>query len=314
MTIKDGIYPVVHTPLHQDESIDIVGLKACLHYYNQSDITGVTILGSGGELPYFSEQEKLEIITTTRQQLNEEKTLIAGVDAYSSKQAIDVIASYEPHIDYVLLLLCDYYQTSFEDYLQALRNIAQQSSKPILFYYFPQITKRFFNTKQLIRILSINNIIGIKDSSLHLKTAKTILNKLPNTRYFTGLSLLMETMQKYGVAGAICPIASILPQHTHEHFASIKNNKSSLKNLLPIVNKMELSANTQYRALQVLTAIPLPLLKSETSSHAKVKEALKQMGLPIESWVRAPLPVLTEVERVKIKKIMREITSRKEVR
>lgn len=300
MAMKHGIYPVVHTPLCKDESIDFKGLKASLDYYNQCDLPGVTVLGSGGELPYFSDSEQYSIIESAFHRLDRSKSLIAGVNAFSAVQAVEKIKSYSPYADYILLLLSDYYESSFDDYLRTLACIAEQSSKPILFYYFPQITKRIFTSKQLIAILSIDNIVGIKDSSVHVPTAKSILYQLPQTLYFSGLSLLLEPLMKIGAAGAICPVASLRPNESHDYYCAIQNNnehietiRNQLKCILPIVNKIELSDNLQYWALLLLSNSPIPLIKTVSSSQAKIKEALRKIGLPIQSTVRSPLPALS---------------------
>lgn len=315
-TMTHGVYPVVHTPLHEDESIDFEGLKACLEYYNQTDLPGVTLLGSGGELPYFSDSEQYDIIKAAFNYLDGSKVIIAGVHAYSSTQAIEKIASYSAYVDYILLLVPDYYQSTFEDYLQTLECIAQHSAKPILFYYFPQITQKSFTSNQLIAILSIDNIIGIKDSSVHIPTAKRILSDVPDTLYFSGLSLLLEPLIKLGAVGAICPIASVLPQQAHEYFCAIQNSdknlkkyRAPLKRMLPIVNTLTLSEKTQFLALSLLSTSPVKLIKNVTSSHAKIKEALRFKGLPIQRTVRAPLPGLSDTEAEKIALIMDDLAS-----
>lgn len=311
--IKKGIYPVVHTPLDDNENLDLDGLKSCLEYYIQSDIPGITLLGSGGELPYLSDSEQYVVIESAFHYLNNNKSIIAGIHAHSSKQAIDKITSYSPYIDYALLLLSDYYHSSFSDYLHALKHIARQSSKPILFYYFPQITGRFFSIKQLVEILKIDNIIGIKDSSLHIPTAKGVLSSLPKTLYFSGLSLALEPIIKMGAAGAICPIASITPQQAQNYYNAIEHNHIDIKKyrdqlirILPIINSLKLHGNTQYWALKLFTSFPIPLVKSVSSSHAKIKYALSVIGLPITSKVRTPLPSLSSIEAEQVVKILND--------
>ena len=85
--MKHGIYPIVHTPLKKDESVDYNGLEACINYYNSNSNPGVTVLGSGGELPYFTDKEQLQILKFAREHLNSDKTIIAGLHVHSSKQA-----------------------------------------------------------------------------------------------------------------------------------------------------------------------------------------------------------------------------------
>jgi dihydrodipicolinate synthase/N-acetylneuraminate lyase len=78
MPIPHGIYPVIHTPLHLDQAVDIVNFEACLRHYLTTDITGVTILGSGGELPYFSDKEQLELLISAHLTIGAHKKIIVG--------------------------------------------------------------------------------------------------------------------------------------------------------------------------------------------------------------------------------------------
>jgi dihydrodipicolinate synthase/N-acetylneuraminate lyase len=316
MLLKRGIYPVIHTPLLDDESIDFDGLNTCIEHYLETQIAGLTILGSGGELPYFSDNEQYLMVRMVSEKLQNKKTLIAGINAYSSHHALQKIKAYTPYIDSVLLLLNEYYQSTFEDYYHAISTIAHSASVPILLYYFPQVTGRYFSSDQLIKLLSINNIIGIKDSSMHLPTAKKILKNMPQTLYFSGLSLLLEKLVNKGAAGAICPIASILPAQVNAYFNAvssadtynIEQYSQSLKSILPIVNTLHIPATIQILALNLLSNSPIPLLKNVASSHANTKEALQILGLPIKSTVRKPLPGLANGASEKIARILKQLT------
>ncbi|WP_160053984.1 dihydrodipicolinate synthase family protein [Shewanella litoralis] len=62
MPIPRGIYPVIHTPLQPDQSLDMVSFEACLSRYLKKNIAGVTLLGCGGELPYFSDNEQYQLV------------------------------------------------------------------------------------------------------------------------------------------------------------------------------------------------------------------------------------------------------------
>ena len=315
--IKNGIYPVVHTPLLADESIDFDGFNASIEYYLNSNVAGVTILGSGGELPYFSDDEQYQIVKTSHEKIENKKLIIAGVHTHSSKLASEKITRYAPYVDCILLLLNDYYYTEFDDYFQAIVRVAQVSEKPILFYYFPQITGRYFSTPQLIQLLNIENIIGIKDSSLHLPTAQKILKQKLDALYFTGLSLLLEPLLKRGAAGAICPIATIIPNQTQAFYDAITGENQHdmkiyhqlLKRTLPIVNNLNMSARLQCSALSLLSRSPIPLLKKVNSSHANIKAALKKLGVPIEAKVRSPLPELSTSDSDKIINILKTLNT-----
>jgi len=120
----------------------MVSFEACLSRYLKTNIAGVPLLGSGGELPYFSDNEQYQLKKAAHKVIaaNEEfvanKDIIVGVNAYSSAQAIDKISQYAGYCDAILLLLSHYYPVSFNQYYQSIRAIAHASTTTILFYYF----------------------------------------------------------------------------------------------------------------------------------------------------------------------------------
>lgn len=294
------IYPVMPTPLLDDQRIDFAGVDACVQFYREAGIRGVTVLGSGGELPYFSDAEQVKVVKRARQAAGSEVLLIAGVNAYSASQAIGKIDALQGHADVALLLLNDYYAGTFADYQQALARIAAQSPLPLLFYYFPQVSGRFFKPEQLALLLEIPNIVGIKDSSMHLPTAVKLLKLAPTKMYFSGLSLLLEKLIPLHPCGAICPIAALLPQQAlayqrallHDDQPTAQALYQPLQQVFPIINKPGLSATIQRTALAAVSRSPLPLLRRVSSPHANTKEALRQLGVPIKATVRSPLPEL----------------------
>lgn len=299
------IYPVMPTPLLDDQRIDFSGLDACVQFYRGAGVTGITVLGSGGELPYFSDAEQFSIVKRARQAAGSQTLLIAGLNAYSARQAIDKIDALQGQADVLLLLLNDYYAASFADYQQALAEIAAQAPLPLLFYYFPQVTGRYFKAEQLLQLLKIPNIVGIKDSSVHLPTAIKLLKGAPTSLYFSGLSLLLEKLIPLQPCGAICPIAALLPQQTQAYQQALLHGEQKtaqrlgqvLQQMFPIINKPKLSATLQCRALAILSRSPVPLLRKVSSPHANSKEALRQLGVPIQATVRTPLPKLLVTDR-----------------
>ena len=44
----DGVFPVVPTPLGEDESLDLEGLASLVDHYARAGCHGVVVLGSGG--------------------------------------------------------------------------------------------------------------------------------------------------------------------------------------------------------------------------------------------------------------------------
>jgi dihydrodipicolinate synthase/N-acetylneuraminate lyase len=293
------------TPLTIEQSPDFAGLDACVRFYRDAGLGGVTVLGSGGELAYFSAVEQRQILQQVRESAGHDLQIITGIHAFGSQQALEKIDALQGLADAVLVLLDTYYRVPFTEYAQALGEIASRSPIPVLLYYFPQITGQYLSAAQLIELLQLPNIIGIKDSALHLPTARQLLRQLPDTLYFTGLSLMLKDLQPIRPCGAICPISALAPRQALGYQQALETGDDStagrfylqLQRWLPVIGNPKLSGRAQDRLLTTLSRSPIPLLRSVTASQAACKEGLRQLGLPIGVTVKSPLPPLDENAR-----------------
>lgn len=309
-----GVFPVVPTPLQHDESIDLIGLSRCLKFYLDSPTAGVTVLGSGGELPYLSDAEQLAVVKHTYQCVNKTKPVIVGVNAFSVHQALDKITAYQGMADVVMVLFTDYYKHDFSALKSALKAVVESSPIPVLYYHFPQVSGLFLNYYQLIELLNDTGVAGIKDSALHLKSAKKVLQYCGYSAYFSGLSLLLPELMGVGASGAICPIGSIAPKLTTALFDHCVNGdekaqhitQKKLIHLLPIVNNLSIEPERQFRLLRFVTGFPVNLLKHASSPQAASKEALRLLGLDITAKVRRPLPALEAQSSSRIQQLLKQ--------
>jgi dihydrodipicolinate synthase/N-acetylneuraminate lyase len=304
------------TPLHVDQTLDFDGLSTLVDFYSGKGVQGLTVLGSGGELPYFSDQEQLDVLSHVVSITSDKTPIIMGLYSLSAQQALTKIKTYEPYASAILLMLDQYYDVPFAAYKKAFEDIAAKSNIPIIFYYFPQITGRLHRVDELVQLLNIPNVIGIKDSSLHFPTAKAVISKVPHTLYFSGLSLMLKHLYPIGAAGAICPLASIAPAESAKYSKQllvgvqdiVSKDKEILDDLLPIINNLNLSSNLQTKLLSIVSQLPVNMIKSANSPQAKTKEALRLLGVKIGSTVRAPLVQLTDNERETIKNMIKNIS------
>lgn len=298
---SDGLYPVVPTPMLDNDAIDVEGFKACVDFYLETDVSGVTILGSGGELPYFSDEEQYELINEASLHIQGKKPIIAGVNAFSSHQALQKINHYRNHAQVVMLLMQRYYDWSFTDFRKVISDIASKSPLPVIYYHFPQVSGYWLSPGQIVSLMEIDNIVGIKDSSLNNYAAKKILMSGACENYFTALSLFLPRLYPLGGRKAICPIAAIHPKTAQKVYeacvagSELESNGEfrSLMALLPIASNPEQSADKLWRLLKLVSSAPFPVLKTAGSPHSSSKEALRLQGIPIQNRVRSPLPTIT---------------------
>ena len=61
-----GVLPPVATPFTEQEELDIEAFKASLKRWNQIGFSGYLVVGSNGESVYLSEQERDQLLGTSR--------------------------------------------------------------------------------------------------------------------------------------------------------------------------------------------------------------------------------------------------------
>ena len=58
----EGIFVPHTTPFKRDGSLDLEALRACVDFWVGSGLHGLVVLGSNGEFPYLTCEEKREVI------------------------------------------------------------------------------------------------------------------------------------------------------------------------------------------------------------------------------------------------------------
>lgn len=309
----EGIFPVVPTPLHDDEQIDHQGLKHLIDYYITSGCHGLVIMGSGGEYPYITLEERRAIIASAAEANVKRVPLVSGCGFYSQQETLAFFRACEGlPLDGLLVALPTYFPLQFEDVFAYYREIARRAPCPILYYHFPQMTDLFFTPEQLGRILRIDGIAGMKVSAFCLREMRQILEQVPASSFslLAGVGFLLRHTIAMGGRGVIDPVASFAPKLVVETYEACKQGdtqrskelQEKILDMIPILNSFALPAYVQKRGFQFMSQMPKPSRTSgRAARHAVIKEVIRQLGHPITARVRTPLPQITDEEREQIK-------------
>jgi len=308
-TSLTGVFPVVPTPLLDDERFDVRGMEHLTDFYINAGCQGLVVLGSGGELPFFTTAEKTAILTTALDAARGRVPVIAGCGYVSCAETMDFMdATKSIDIEAYMVILPTYFPISFDDLYAFFRTVGKASPKPVIYYHYPQITGHFLKTGQMAQLLSLDGIVGIKESTICLPEIGCHVRSLSEKpiRVFTGTSLILFGVLALGGAGAICPIAGIAPRLVMECYnAYISGDKKEaqrlqddIRSFVPLMNTFGLPLGLQKLAISLISRKRNPSRTAgRASRHAVMKETLRQLGHPITSRVRGPLPQITPEER-----------------
>lgn len=176
-----GIFSPLTTPFDSKGNVSLDKLGSNIKILNTYDLRGFLVLGSNGEFPFLSFEEKISIVGKARQYVPKEKILIAGTGCQSTRETIDLtIASANAGADAALILNPFFFKGLMNNYSLSKHylSIADTSPIPILIYNMPANTGIDIETKLIVKLSKHQNIIGLKDSGANLVKMGEILSKV----------------------------------------------------------------------------------------------------------------------------------------
>ncbi|MBN1495714.1 MAG: dihydrodipicolinate synthase family protein [Spirochaetes bacterium] len=303
-----GVYPVVPTPLNPDESLDLNGLKHLVEYYISEGCHGLLVLGSGGESPYFSIDEKFSIVKAVTQKVKNRIPVIVGCTFLSLAEIVAFFKRVDRILfDAYLVALPAYYPLRFNDVFSFYSRITRSTRKQVMYYHFPQITGLFFKPDEMKKLYTISGIIGAKESSVCRAEMKRNIRNASghNFSLFSGTSQLLLANLKSGGSGVMCSIPSVAPGAVVECYTSwmagdyrnARRIEDAIYRHIGLMNSFKIPAAAQKIAFKAVTRLPFPTMIGRSSRQAVFKETLRQLGHPVRPTVRSPLPQITETDR-----------------
>lgn len=86
-----GIVPVLVTPVDERGEVDVNGLNKIVDYYQSKSVSGLWVLGTGGEDMGLSFDQRLLVAETVSKAVGDKMKLTVGASFYSVKESINFI-------------------------------------------------------------------------------------------------------------------------------------------------------------------------------------------------------------------------------
>lgn len=285
-----GIYAPIATPFAGGK-IAYDKLEKNLHFWLESDLTGIVVLGSNGEFVLLSPEEKEALMRFVCAQAKGKKPVIAGTGAESTVETIRLSKkAAEAGADAVLVVTPNYYKGDMTDPVLArfYRDVADASTLPVILYNMPRNAGINISAKLAVELSKHPNIIGIKDSGGNIvQIADIIRNAQEGFSVFAGSASFLYASLALGATGGTLALANVFP-----------NECARLQTLF------EEGKIKEARDLQ------MNLIDSNNAVTARwgipgLKAAMEMIGL-YGGDPRPPLQPLGETDREALRKILTE--------
>jgi 4-hydroxy-tetrahydrodipicolinate synthase len=273
------------TPFNTDLNIDEPALARVIEHVIAGGVEYIVTLGTTGETPTLSREEKVRIARFTIEVVNGRVPVVIGAGGSDTREVIREIEKLPTDHSVAILSASPYYsKPSQEGIYQHYKAIAAASPKPVLIYNVPGRTARNVNASTIMRLAELPNIAGIKEAGGDMAQCALILRDRPSDFLIvSGDDALAFPQIATGMDGVISVAANSFPKLFSDMV------RAALDGDLVKAKKINDGLIEGYE-----------LLYAE-NNPAGVKAALVELGL-IENVLRLPLVPLSKSYHDQLKK------------
>ena len=214
-----GVYAAAVTPLTVEGKPDLAAIPVLLNFLAQRGCHGALLLGTTGEGPSFSTEERLAIFRAGLRVKEEQPAfrLLGGTGTPSLEETITLTkATFDLGLDGVVTLPPYYYMNASDEGLfnwfsQVLAQ-ATPSDGGFLGYHFPKVSGVALSINLLARLKDAypSRFSGLKDSSGDPVRGREIGERFGDSlQVFTGNDKLLQRSFRYHGAGCITAAANL---------------------------------------------------------------------------------------------------------
>lgn len=299
LSINDvkGVIPPVITPVDAEENIDKAGLERVIDYVLDGGVHGIFVLGSNGEFYAFDYENQKKAVEIAVEHVNKRVPVYAGASAITTKECVKLAKMAESAgADAVTVLTPMYIRPNENEMYEHFKTIAKSTNLPVLLYNNPDKTTNNISVSLLGKLSQIDNIIGIKNTSLDFSQTIEyirITRNNPNFRVLSGTDYTIFGTLVYGGAGCVAGTANVAPKLVVEIYERF------------IAGDLEGALDAQFKL------IPLRNAYNYGSFPVVMKDCMNLLGLQVGNPVK-PIDHCSQERLDALKKILADLDLIKE--
>jgi len=267
------------TPFDDRLQVNYAKAAEVAEYLVQNGTEGIVVAGTTGESPVLSDEEKLRLFATVKEQVGSRVSVWAGTGSNNTQHSIELSREAEKlGVDGVLLVGPYYNKPSQEGLYQHFRAIAEAINIPAMVYNIPSRTSSNILPETMARLAQIDNIVALKESSGDMNQVSQLAYLLPEgMKVYSGDDSLTLPMMALGAYGVVS-VASHLVGKDIQRMITAFNNGDTRE-----ATRIHLALFPIFKGL-FITTNPVPL-----------KEAMNILGMEV-GGLRLPLTRASQQE------------------
>src|SRR5881398_1834037 len=289
-----GTFTALVTPF-RDNAIDVSAFEKLIEAQIAAGITGIVAVGTTGESPTLSHEEREQVIQLAVTTANKRCQVLAGTGSNATHHAVaDTKMAEKLGVDGALIVAPYYNKPSQEGLFRHFKTIAEATSLPIMLYNIPGRCGVDIGPDTVVRLAKeCRNIVSIKEASGSVERVSELRRRLPESfTILSGDDSLTLPFMAVGAAGVVSVASNLFPSQVCAliracESGDLKAAEKLHRKLLPLFKDLFIEPN------------PVP-----------VKTALGWRGV-MSGEVRLPLCEMSEANQARLRKTVEEFEQNK---
>ena len=282
-----GTFTAIVTPFRND-AVDFAAFEKLIEAQIAGGVTGIVAVGTTGESPTLTYDEKHEVIARTIKLAKGRCHVIAGAGTNSTRDSIEATTFAEQAGANGALLVAPYYnKPSQEGLFRHFKAIADSTKLPVMLYNIPGRCAVDILPETVIRLAeNCRNVVSIKEASGSVDRVAELRRRLPNEfTILSGDDSLTLPFMSVGAVGVVSVASNVFPAEVCAlvracESGDFKSAEAMQRKMGPIFRDLFIEPN------------PVP-----------AKTVLAWRGL-ISAEVRLPLCDMTDANQTRLRKTL----------
>jgi len=290
----EGIGTAIVTPFRNGE-LDIESYEKLLKFQVDNHINAIIVLGTTGEAPNVSIEERSLLITKAKEICGEKVQIIVGAGSNGLSHTMELVKNAEQNGADGLLIVTPYYNKPTQKGLyEYYKYISEHTNLEIIVYNVPSRTGVNILPETVYKIASdCKNVKALKEANSSFEQINKdllLLKTIKDFKVFSGNDDTAFQLLVSGGDGVISVASNVIPWQMVQMFKAIKNGKIEearkihfsyyqlFKNLFVETNPIPVKA-ALYLMGFINNDLRLPLIPASESTLKILNETLKGCGI-----------------------------------
>lgn len=219
-----GIFPAIVTPFTQSGDFDPGAMRRIVRYQLAAGVHGFYLCGGTGEGLLLTREEHRAVSETVVDEVGGKVPVISHVGAFRTDETllraedaraagVDAIAALPPAY---------FYKLDEKGLVGHYAKLAETAALPLLIYNIPQRTGVTMTSELYARLLEIDHIVGMKDSSGDVYALGRFAAQQPDAVLFNGEDRVLLGGLLAGACGGIGMTYNLMPRRFVKLWESVQ--------------------------------------------------------------------------------------------